>query len=78
MKPEDEDNVKDAPQGKQPRSAADIRKSIETQLRDARVKEATDKAKKLVSELVAAKKVVSSKEDELAQMFAEYDDVIPQ
>lgn len=76
---DEKDTVTEMPKGqKQPRTAASIRKAIEDELKETRVKEARGKVKKLIEELTAAKSVVSAKEQEIAQLFEDYADVIPE
>lgn len=62
--------------GKPPRTRTAVRKAIEGELNEARLKEAKGKLKQLITELAAARKVVSAKEDEIESLFDDYADVI--
>lgn len=73
-----DDNVKELPQAKPSRSRESLRRSIEGELTEAKVKEVRGKLKKLVEELAAAKRVVVAKEKEIEQLFEEYSDVLPE
>ena len=55
-----------------------IRKQIEGEIKEARIKEARGKIKSLVDELSKAKAVVSGKEDQIQALFEEYADVLPE
>ena len=70
-------DVKQMPQKQGGRSKDSIRKSIEGELTEARVKEAKGKLKKLIEELATAKKVVVAKEAEIESVFEDFGDVIP-
>jgi hypothetical protein len=60
------------------RTKASIRQAIESELTEAKVKEAKTKLKQLVSELAAAKAVVRAKEAEIDALFEDYADIIPE
>ena len=77
---EDNDNVKEIPQQQQkgPRTRASIRKAIEGELTEAKVKEVKAKLKKLVEDLAAAKRVVAAKEAEIESLFEDYADILPE
>jgi len=60
------------------RTRASLRTAIEAELTEAKVKEARSKLKKLVEELAAAKAVVAAKEQEIANLFEDYADVLPE
>jgi hypothetical protein len=60
------------------RTRASLRAAIESELTETRVKEARGKLKKLVEELAAAKAVVTAKEAEIANLFEDYADVLPE
>jgi hypothetical protein len=74
----DNDNVKEftQPQGKQPKTAAQIRAAVEAELSEARLKEGRAKIRAIVVEVNAAKAVVAAKEAQLEAIFEEYSDVI--
>lgn len=76
-----EDNTNDQGLREIPKGArtkATVRKAIEGEITEARIKEAKGKLKQLVLDLAAAKKVVKAKEDEIDAIFEEYGDVIPE
>jgi hypothetical protein len=60
------------------RTRQSLRTAIEAELTEAKVKEARSKLKKLVEELAAAKAVVAAKEQEIANLFEDYADVLPE
>jgi hypothetical protein len=60
------------------RDRASIRKAVETELREARIKEMRGKLKKLAEEVSAARAVVKGKEEQIQDLFEEYSDVLPE
>jgi hypothetical protein len=70
-----DDNVKEIRPG---RTKESLRRAIEGELTEAKVKEVRTKLKKLVEELAAAKRVVAAKESEIEALFSDYADVIPE
>jgi hypothetical protein len=69
-------NVKEIKTGGRTRES--IRKAIEGELTDSRLKEVRSKLKQLVTELASAKKVVEAKEAEINALFEDYADVLPE
>lgn len=62
---------------KQIRTAVTIRRQIEAELVDGRVKEFRGKLKKLVEERLSIEKLTASKDSEIAALYEEYADAIP-
>lgn len=60
------------------RTRASIRKAIESELTETKIKEVRGKLKQLVTELATAKNVVRAKEAEIEALFEDYADVIPE
>jgi hypothetical protein len=73
---EQQNNVKEI--GKSGRTKDSLRKAIEGELTEAKVKEVRGKLKQLIVDLAAAKKVVQAKEEEIESLFEDYADVIPE
>jgi hypothetical protein len=72
----EDNNVKEIKPGGRTRDS--IRKAIEGELTEAKLKEVKAKLKQLVTELASAKKVVAAKEAEINALFEDYADVIPE
>jgi len=68
-----DDNIRDIRPG---RTKESMRKAIEGELTEAKIKELRAKLKKLIEELAAAKRVVAAKEGEIEALYGEYTDVI--
>jgi hypothetical protein len=71
----DNGNIKEIRPG---RTKESMRRAIEGELTEAKVKEVRTKLKRLIEELAAAKRVVALKEGEIEALFTEYADVIPE
>jgi hypothetical protein len=72
----DDTNVKEIKAGGRTRES--VRKAIEGELTEARLKEVRSKLKGLVTELAQAKSVVAAKEAEIQALFEDYADVLPE
>jgi hypothetical protein len=72
----DEQNVKEIKPGGRTRES--IRKAIESELTETKLKEVKGKLKQLVTELAQAKSVVAAKEAEIQALFEDYADVLPE
>ena len=59
------------------RTKESLRKAVEAELAEARIKEFRGKLKSLVIERDAAKKILQGKEDQINDLCEEYSDVIP-
>jgi hypothetical protein len=62
----------------QQRTRASIRKAIEGELTEAKLKEVKAKLKTLITELRAAESVVAAKEAEIEALYDQYTDIIPE
>ena len=60
------------------RTRDSLRRAIQAELADTRLKEVKGKLKKLVEELAAANAVVTAKEAEISNLFEDYADVLPE
>jgi hypothetical protein len=70
---DDNNNVREIKPG---RTKDSMRKAIEGELTEVKIKELRTKLKKLIEELAAAKRVVAAKEGEIEALYGEYTDVI--